>query len=225
MTQGRRPGRRMQSFLRLHPRLLLAAAIGAALFVALRGERGALTSSLVAWNAACWSWIAMMVRMMSRREAKHIQRIAAEEDVGAWLALAFVCVAAGMSMAAIVVELARAHEGSRIYGTFHYLLAAATVAGSWIAVGLAFTSHYAHLYYAAPAGARPLRFPEDPPNPGYWDFAYFAFTISVAAQTSDVSVVTTDMRRLVVVQSVLGFLFNAAIIGFSINVFAGAVGR
>jgi uncharacterized membrane protein len=54
---------------------------------------------------------------------------------------------------------------------------------------------------------------------------YFAFTISVAAQTADVSVLTTDMRKLVVAHSVLGFLFNAAIIGFSINVFAGVVGR
>jgi len=47
----------------------------------------------------------------------------------------------------------------------------------------------------------------------------------VAAQTSDVSVVTRDMRKVVVAHSVLGFLFNAAIIGFSINVFAGAIGR
>ena len=215
----------MPSFLRLHPRLLVSLAIGAVMFALLRLERGPLTASLIAWNATCWSWIAMMAAMMSRREARHIERIAAEEDVGAWLALLVVCVAAGMSLAAIVVELARAHEGARLYSTFHYLLAAATVAGSWVAVGLAFTSHYAHLYYTAEAGARPLRFPDDPANPGYWDFLYFAFTISVAAQTSDVSVVTTDMRRLVVVQSVLGFLFNAAIIGFSINVFAGAVGR
>lgn len=218
-------GPAMPAFLRLHPRLLIAIAIGVAMFVLLRPERGPLTVSLIAWNAACWSWIALMSAMMSRREARHIERIAAQEDVGAWLALLFVCVAAGMSVAAIVVELARAHDGTRLYGTFHYLLAAATVAGSWVAVGLAFTSHYAHLYYTSGAQARPLRFPDDPPSPGYWDFLYFAFTISVAAQTSDVSIVTTDMRRLVVVQSVLGFLFNAAIIGFSINVFAGAVGH
>ena len=215
----------MPPFLRLHPRLLVAIAIGAVIFLVLRLERGPLTASLIAWNATCWSWIAMMAAMMSRREARHIERISTEEDVGAWLALLVVCVAAGMSVAAIVVELARAHEGARLYSTFHYLLAAATVAGSWVAVGVAFTSHYAHLYYTSGADARPLRFPDDPPNPGYWDFLYFAFTISVAAQTSDVSVVTTDMRRLVVAHSVLGFLFNAAIIGFSINVFAGAVGR
>ena len=215
----------MPVFLRLHPRLLISIAIGAVMFLLLYAQRGLLTASLIAWNATCWSWIVMMGAMMSRREARHIERISAEEDVGAWLALVFVCVAAGMSVAAIVMELARAHGGPRLYSTFHGLLAAATVAGSWIAVGLAFTSHYAHLYYTSGAQARPLRFPDDPANPGYWDFLYFAFTISVAAQTSDVLVVTTDMRRLVVVHSVLGFLFNAAIIGFSINVFAGAVGH
>ncbi|HZZ93912.1 MAG TPA: DUF1345 domain-containing protein [Usitatibacter sp.] len=217
--------RRVPSVLRLHPRLLMAASIGIAAFLVLRAQRDPLTASLVAWNAGCWSWIAMMSTMMVRQEASRIQKIASEEDVGAWLALAFICISAVVSIAAIVFELANAREGPRLYSPFQYALTAATVMGSWIAVGLAFTSHYAHVYYTSGRRPRPLRFPEDPPSPGYWDFLYFAFTISVAAQTSDVLVVTSDMRKLVVAHSVLGFLFNAAIIGFTINVFAGAVGR
>jgi uncharacterized membrane protein len=214
----------LRSFTRLHPRLLLAIAIGVAMFCLVRPERNVLTASLVGWNAGCWSWIALMAGMMTSREATDIRRIASEEDVGAWLALLFICVAATVSIAAIVLELAHAQDARRGSNTFHYLLAAATVAGSWIAVGIAFSSHYAHRYYVAP-GERPLRFPGEASYPGYWDFVYFAFTISVAAQTADVSVLTTDMRKLVVAHSVLGFLFHAAIIGFSINVFAGVVGR
>jgi uncharacterized membrane protein len=45
----------------------------------------------------------------------------------------------------------------------------------------------------------------------------------VAAQTSDVSVLTTPMRKAVLAQSVLVFLFNLAIIGLSINVAAGVL--
>ena len=49
--------------------------------------------------------------------------------------------------------------------------------------------------------------------------------VGTTAQTSDVEVLTTPMRRLVTAHSVLGFFFNAAIIGFSINLVAGAVGH
>jgi len=139
--------------------------------------------------------------------------------------LVLICIASGVSMAAIVYELAQARGAAQAYCPLHYLVAAATVASSWIAVGIAFATHYAHLYYGADPARRPLHFPEPDAVPDYADFLYFAFTISVAAQTSDVSVVTRDMRKVVVAHSVLGFLFNAAIIGFSINVFAGAIGR
>ncbi|MBS0309160.1 MAG: DUF1345 domain-containing protein, partial [Proteobacteria bacterium] len=75
--------------------------------------------------------------------------------------------------------------------------------------------------YRAPATARPLRFPDDEQTPDYWDFLYFSFTIAVAAQTSDVTVNTRSMRKAVLAQSVLSFLFNAAILGMSVNIAAG----
>jgi uncharacterized membrane protein len=84
-----------------------------------------------------------------------------------------------------------------------------------------FSFHYAHLYFRAPQGTRPLRFPEDPqPDPDFWDFLYFSFTIAVAAQTSDIAVVTSPMRKMVLAHSVLAFLFNVAILGATINVVA-----
>ena len=49
-------------------------------------------------------------------------------------------------------------------------------------------------------------------------------TIAVAAQTSDISVMSGAMRKAVLAQSVMSFLFNAAIIGMSINIAAGMVG-
>ena len=52
----------------------------------------------------------------------------------------------------------------------------------------------------------------------------FSFTIAVAAQTSDVIVMSRSMRKVVLAQSVLSFLFNVAILGLSINIAAGLVG-
>ena len=45
-------------------------------------------------------------------------------------------------------------------------------------------------------------------------------SIAVASQTSDVSVSTRAMRRLVLVQSLLSVAFNTAILAFTINIAA-----
>jgi uncharacterized membrane protein len=69
----------------------------------------------------------------------------------------------------------------------------------------------------------PLTFPEPQLQPDYWDFLYFAFTISVAVQTSDVTVRSRQMRQIVLGQSVLCFFFNLAILGLSINIAASLI--
>jgi len=66
-----------------------------------------------------------------------------------------------------------------------------------------------------------LLFPDKIALPGYWDFAYYAFTIAVAAQTADVGTGNTSVRKISLLQAVLSFIFNLAILGLSINVGAG----
>jgi uncharacterized membrane protein len=48
----------------------------------------------------------------------------------------------------------------------------------------------------------------------------FSFTIAVASQTADVLITSRSMRRLVLLQSVLSFAFNATILAFTINIAA-----
>jgi uncharacterized membrane protein len=106
----------------------------------------------------------------------------------------------------------------------HYAMTVATVFGSWLLVGTLYTFHYARMFYTAKPDQRPLAFPENEANPNYWDFLYFSFTVAVAAQTSDVTVMSRSMRKTVLAQSVLSFIFNVAIVGLSINIAASLVG-
>jgi uncharacterized membrane protein len=57
--------------------------------------------------------------------------------------------------------------------------------------------------------------------PGFWDFAYFSFTISAACQTADVATANTAIRKVVLAHSLIAFVFNASILGFAVNVSAG----
>lgn len=48
-------------------------------------------------------------------------------------------------------------------------------------------------------------------HPDLTEFLYFSFTIGTSFAVSDVDVRTAPMRRRVMVHSVIGFLFNAAL--------------
>jgi uncharacterized membrane protein len=104
----------------------------------------------------------------------------------------------------------------------HLLLTAATLVVSWALLPTSFAMHYAHHHYLRRSKeVTPMIFPEKPEQPGYWDFLYFSFTIAVASQTADVATGTTDMRQIALLQSVISFVFNLAILGLSVNVGAG----
>ncbi|MEA3133043.1 MAG: hypothetical protein QOG17_889, partial [Gammaproteobacteria bacterium] len=86
-----------------------------------------------------------------------------------------------------------------------------------------FTTHYADMFYSAEKNERPLTFPGTP-EPVFWDFAYFSFTLSAACQTSDVSTTNRSVRKVVIAHTLVSFFFNASILGFAINVTAGLIG-
>ena len=52
---------------------------------------------------------------------------------------------------------------------------------------------------------------------------YFSYTIGCTSQTSDVGVSTRHARGIVLVHSILTFIFNTSILAMAINVGAGLV--
>jgi uncharacterized membrane protein len=162
--------------------------------------------------------------LMMRASHARVRMIAEQEDKSAIVILSMMSVAAIVSLAAIILELSTVKELTFSSRMAHYAFTGATVFGTWCLVATLFTFHYARIFYRSPIEQRALHFPDNEENPDYWDFLYFSFTIAVAAQTSDVSVMTRSMRKTVLAQSILSFLFNAAIIGLSINIAASLVG-
>ncbi|HWZ49139.1 MAG TPA: DUF1345 domain-containing protein [Herbaspirillum sp.] len=209
----------LRSLYQLHPRLLMALLAGVIVSFASWAE-GLGMRILIGWNAMAWLYMIMIWIMMLRSVPGRIQRLAEIEDEGAYLVLTTICVAAAASLVAIVFELSGAHaRGDKV---LRYGFTVLTLVGSWLLIGTVFTQHYARMFYSAEKGERPLRFPDEE-EPLYWDFLYFSFTIAVAAQTSDVIVITRSARMVVLAQSIIGYFFNAAILGLSINIAAGLI--
>jgi uncharacterized membrane protein len=203
----------------------MAVAIGVAAGV-FAPANSPVSQALVGWNVGVWSYLALMAWMMARADHSRLRRTALANDQGAAVVLGLVVAASVASVVAIVAELAWArHAGAASvsrYGWMHVLLVVSTLVGAWLLLPVVFTLSYASHYYR-PQVPDGLRFPDEDPQfqPNYADFLYFAFTLAVAAQTADVVVTSRAMRKLVLLQAVLSFAFNAAILALAINIGAG----
>jgi uncharacterized membrane protein len=201
-----------------HHRLLICAVLGAVAGAAWPDVETLLSRLLIGWNAATWSYLGWVLYVLLRADAGHMKRVALAQAESAATVLLVVTGAAVASLVAVVFELLAAKAAGPSHMLVHGAFAAFTVIGSWLVRPVLFALTYAARYYAPePDGG--LAFPGAPTRfePDHTDFLYFAFTVAVTAQTSDVAVTTRPMRRLVLWHSVLSFVFNTTILAFSIN--------
>jgi uncharacterized membrane protein len=207
------------SFLR-HIKLLTTIVAGVVLFFLLPGHWSVLARVLVSWNGGVTLFLIWVFAWMNNCTAEQLYIRYKEEDETAGIILVTVICAALLSLVAIVLMLSTIRQVSGFEKVMHVSLAAATVVSSWLLVPTMFMLHYADEYYSVTDEDRPLLFPETR-RPLFWDFAYFSFTIAAACQTADVATANTSIRKTVLAQSLIAFVFNASILGFAVNVSAG----
>jgi uncharacterized membrane protein len=213
----------MQKLFSEHTRLWIATGLGLLTYFVLPSHWSTISRVLIAWNGGVASFMAMLYVWMTRLTAQQICTRFIEEDESAPVVLVIVITAALLSLVAIVAILSTVRNFTGTARLLHFALAGVTVADSWLVVPMIFTVQYADMFYSATAENRPLLFPRTT-MPVFWDFAYFSFTIAAACQTSDVSTTGHSIRKLVIAQTLISFLFNASILGFAINVSAGLFG-
>jgi uncharacterized membrane protein len=205
-----------------HLRLYGSVAAGVVLYFLLPAHLRVASRILIAWNGGVLLFFALVYSWMPRLSAKQLCAKYVDEDAAAPVILIGAIVAAVLSLVAIVTTLADIKDLAGVARTAHLALAALTVVTSWTMVPTMFALHYADMFYSAGANSRPLAFPAGA-EPVFWDFAYFSFTIAAACQTSDVTTCGIAMRKAVLVHTLIAFLFNAAILGFAINITAGLI--
>lgn len=206
-----------------HLRLWASVLASLVIFFILPSSWSTVSRLLISWNCGVALFFLLVYWWMATLNAQQICSRYIEEDEAAPVILVAIVLAALLSLVAIVVTLATIKQLTGTDRTAHIALVALTVINSWLLVPTMFTSHYADMFYSAKADSRPLHFPETS-MPVFADFAYFSFTIAAACQTADVSTTQSSIRKVVLMHSVISFLFNAAILGFAINVTAGLIG-
>jgi uncharacterized membrane protein len=207
--------------LRAHLRLAISVAAGGAVAMLLPGVSDWVTRGLLGWNVAVWLYLCLIAWMMLHADHTSLRRVAVAQAESSAVVLVIVIVACIVSLFGTVAELMAAKLPGAHNALPHIVFALITLVGAWLLLPTMFTLTYASHFYRAPHGVG-LQFPgaDEAFRPAYSDFLYFSFTVAVAAQTADVTVTTSAMRRLVLLQSVLSFAFNTAILAFSINIAA-----
>jgi uncharacterized membrane protein len=210
----------------LRPRFYCSALVGLTALLLLPEGWSRNVREAVAWDLSAAMYLALAVRIMLTCSSDVIRSRAARQDDSRLVFLVIILLAIVASFIAIAGLLAEAKDAAYHTKMLRLGLAAATIILSWTITQVVFTLHYAHEFYRPSAGplalAEGLEFRGDN-TPDYWDFFYFATSIGAASQTSDVSIRTKTLRRLVTLHAIISFFFNTAVLALTINLAASMI--
>lgn len=145
--------------------------------------------------------------------ATYLEHHATDTDEPVAIIFAVTFAAVAVSTGALFVVLNRTATTG-----FDFVLALASVALGWLTIHTMAALHYAHLYWRPESreGKQGLDFPGES-RPGAYDFLYFAFVIGMTAQTSDVAITSTDMRKVNLLHAIASFFFNTVLVAAAVN--------
>ena len=207
---------------RIHARLLISAAIGVAVSLALITTDWRLaTRVLTGWDVGAGLYLISTYLLVSRSTVNEIRRRAAIQDEGAAALLVLTPAAAIASLAAIIVEFGNADS---VAGWADLAFGMGTILLSWLFLHIVFALHYAHEYYGERSDDQigGLKFP-GAQGPDYWDFVYFSFVIAMTSQVSDVAITSKVIRRVATVHGVLSFFFNVSVLALTVTMVSNLI--
>jgi uncharacterized membrane protein len=180
---------------------------------------GMRVGAMLAFDAGALLFLAACVPML-RHQSDAMRRSACNNDANRLVLLGITGAVTIIILIAIASELMarKAPQPAQL------ALIIGTLALSWTFSNGVYALHYAHIFYSEAPGGRDtggLEFPKTP-EPDYWDFIYFAFCLGMTFQTSDVTVTTRRMRRVVTLHCLAAFVFNLGVVAFTINVLGGS---
>ncbi len=176
--------------------------------------------TLLNWNAAALAgWdtfviclIGMIWHDFTGRSPSETATIARQDSMNHSILDTLVLLASVMSIGAVFALMT-----SRGDSVPYIIFGLVSIVLSWAAVHTIYTLRYAMMYYRDTEGG--IDFGVDKPR--FSDFAYLAFTIGMTYQVSDTAVSDYKIRRLVMGQAFVSFIFGVVIIATTINFLAG----
>ncbi len=214
---------RLSSRAHLRLRLAVAVVLGVGAGVAAGQALGLAVGLLSAWGTVALVSVIWTLLVVWPMDAEQTRAHATDEDPGRQLARAAAILGSLASLAAVVFVASEAQHASGARAYVLAIIALASVASSWALIQVDYGLHYAHMYYqlgptGEPAGG--INFNQlDPPQ--YTDFAYFSVGLGMTYQVADTNVERNGVRRVVIAQTLLCYVFGVGIIANVVNLISG----
>lgn len=175
------------------------------------------TGVLAGWAVVALFNVVWLLGALWPMDAAQTRDHATSEDPGRSLGRVIALVGSLASLGGVVVVLlTRGEEPGQAF--VRAGVAIAGVASSWALIQVDYMLRYAHRYYTT--AYRGIDFNQDE-DPSYSDFGYFSVGLGMTYQVSDTNLRSNEIRRIVVAQTLLAYLFGAVILATVINLVAG----
>ena len=175
----------------------------------------------MAFDAAALVFIVSLIPLLRECSVADMRQHAERNDANRVLVLGLTSLLTVVVMAAITGEMKGAQNGD----VLAMIKLVGTLLAIWLFANSVYAMHYAHAFYSRDprkgGDCGGIDFPKTE-HPVYWDFAYFAFTLGMTFQTSDVEITSGYVRKVVLAHCFAAFIFNIGVIAFTINVLGGS---
>jgi uncharacterized membrane protein len=196
------------------PRFILFCVMFAIGLVVAIPSLGPERGTMAAFDAASALFLVSIAPLLRNADAETMRAAAKSNDANRAGLLALTGLVMAVILVAVAGELHAKADGATIG------LVIGTLALAWLFSNMIYALHYAHQFYLGDDHGKDtggLDIPECK-EPDYWDFVYFAFTLGMTFQTSDVGISSRKMRRVVIGHCLAAFVFNIGVLAFTINV-------
>jgi uncharacterized membrane protein len=178
-------------------------------------------AAAIAFDGAAALFLISLMPLLRDSSTEAMRRRASENDANRWIVLLVSVVLTVVVMFAIQGELRAAGKGEIV----PILKLVATLALAWLFANSVFALHYAHMFYDSDpetgGDCQGFDFPGTP-MPDYADFTYFAYTLGMTFQTSDVAITNRRVRVVAIFHAAAAFVYSIGVIAFTINTLGGS---
>lgn len=211
-------------------RIGAAVIVGMAIFLVLPDSMHLDSRILAAWISGVVCFLGIVLLMMSHADQRKTYYRAQRQEAEHWAIFLLVVVMALTSIFAIALMLVDNNKTTpEVTLRVQIVLSVLAILSSWFLTHTIFALHYATCYYREDDSTPEEDFvggivlPNEEEQPDYLDFMYFAFTIGMTSQTSDISITSPSIRRLVLGHGIVSFFFYSVIIAASVGIVSGLI--
>ncbi len=200
-------------------RALVGLLVGVAVGLVIAPLLGVAAGLLAGWGSLALVGTVWILLVAWPMDAAQTRAHATEEDPGRRWARLIAVTGSFASVAAVLVVVLQARHA---HGWTEFALAGIavlSVAASWGLIQTDYMLRYARLYYDD-SGAEGIVFNQKQ-DPEYTDFIYFSIGLGMTYQVADTNVTRNAIRRIVIAQTAIAYVFGALILGTIINLVTG----